>query len=132
MKSTYTRGSLIHKALEKISRKPMSHLEWRQEVTDKPMADFQIRAIDPLIADGYVTTRDKIYLITRNGEDYLGYLGRVKMQLPKSEVHHTMGTNYDGAELKKRPDRPNSEDFLKYPSRVNNRVYYRNGRVEAV
>ena len=132
MKSTYTRGSLIHKALEKISRKPMSHLEWRQEVTDKPMADFQIKAIDPLIADGYVTTRDKIFIITRNGEDYLGYLGRVKMQLPKSELHHTMGTNYDGAELKKRPVRANSEQFLSYPSRVGSRLFYRDGTVGAV
>ena len=132
MKSTYTRGSLIHQALEKISRQHMSALEWRQLTTKKPMVDFQTKAIDPLIADGYVTTRNKMYVITRDGEEYLETLGRVKMQLPNTQVHHTMNTTYDGAELKKRPDRPNAERFLDYPSRVSGRLFYRNGTVGAV
>jgi phosphoserine aminotransferase len=110
----------------------MSALEWRQLTTKKPMVDFQTKAIDPLIADGYVTTRNKMYVITRDGEEYLETLGRVKMQLPNTQVHHTMNTTYDGAELKKRPDRPNAERFLDYPSRVSGRLFYRNGTVGAV
>jgi hypothetical protein len=110
----------------------MSALEWRQITTKKPMSEFQIKAIDPLIADGNVATRNKMYVITRSGEECLEMLGRVKLQLPNNQVHHTMNTTYDGAELKKRPDRKNAERFLEYPSRVNNHLFYRNGTVGVV
>jgi hypothetical protein len=110
----------------------MSALEWRQITTKKPMAEFQVRAIEPLIVDGYVTTRNKMYVITRDGEEYLQTLGRVKLHLPSSHDHQIMHTTYNGAELKQRPVRANAEQFLSYPSRVNNRLYYRDGRVEAV
>ena len=130
-RSYYTRGSLPHKALDVISRKPMSTLEWRLEVTTKPMSFFQIHAIDVLLKDEYVTTRDKIFAITRKGEEYLDVLGRIKKQLPSSskKLEHV---GYDGAELKKPPAREEGLQFLLYPSRMNNKLRYRDGREETL
>ena len=133
MKSTYTRGSMFHKALDKISRKIMSAEEWKDEVTDKPMSFFQNRVIATMLSDGKVAVKNKVYSITKSGEDYLSELGRIKMQKPKETTGaYLVKTHYDGAELAKAPVRPNAEQFLQLPSRFSNRLVYRDGRVEVV
>jgi len=133
MKSTYSRGSMFHKALEKISRKIMSAEEWKDEVTHKPMSFFQGSVITTMLNDGRVAVKNKMYNITKSGEDYLSELGRVKMRKPQETAGaYLVKTHYDGAELSKAPVRPNAEQFLQLPSRFSNRLVYRNGRVGVV
>lgn len=133
-RSFYTRGSMIHHGLENISRSPMTDQEWRTQTKNISMERFYMYVISPLKKDGFVVSKDGFWIITNNGEAKLNELGATRQRKPASTSthHHTMNTTYDGAELKVKPARENAEDFLKYPSRVNSRLHYRNGTVEVM
>ena len=62
MKSTYTRGSYIHRALERIDREPHTKDRLRREIASVSIARFTDSIIAPLIADGFATLeRDTLY-----------------------------------------------------------------------
>lgn len=133
-RSFYTRGSMIHCGLENISRKPMTEQEWRTQTKSISMERFHMYVISPLKKDGFVVNRDGFWRVTNEGENRLSELGATRTRkTPKPTMpHHTMNTTYDGAELKTKPAREHAEDFLGYPSRINNRLFYRNGNVEVM
>ena len=133
-RSFYTRGSMIHHGLENISRQPMTEQEWRTQTKNISIDRFNMYIISPLKKDGFVVNRDGFWRITDKGEAKMDELGATKQRKPASAPtpYHTMNTTYDGAELKVKPARRNAEDFLNYPSRVNNHLHYRNGTVGAV
>jgi len=133
-RSLYTRGSIIHQGLENISRKPMTEQEWRTRTKSISLERFNMYVISPLTKDGFVVNRDGFWRITNEGEARLTDLGAVKVRRAATAPtqHHTMGTTYDGSELKIKPARENAEDFLRYPSRINNRLFYRDGTVGVV
>ena len=134
VRSFYTRGSMIHHGLENISRAPLSEQEWRTQTKNISIDRFHMYVISPLKKDGFVVNHDGFWRITSNGEARLNDLGATKIRkIPQpSQPHHTMNTTYNGAELKLKPARANAEDFMNCPSRVNNRLHYRNGTVGAV
>lgn len=131
MRSLYTRGSMIHQGLEKISRYPLTEQEWRTQTKNISTDRFNMYVISPLKKDGFVVNRDGFWKITTDGEAKLNELGAIRERKPTSapQPHYTQGTTYDGAELKVKPARNHAEDFLALPSRVNNRLHYRNGTV---
>ena len=133
-RSFYTRGSTIHFGLETISRKPMTEQEWRTQTKSISMERFHMYVISPLTKDGFVVNRDGFWRITNEGENRLSELGatRTRRVPTTTEPHYTMLTTYDGNELKLKPAREHAEDFLNYPSRINNRLFYRNGNVEVM
>ena len=133
-RSWYTRGSMIHRGLEKISRSPMTEQEWRTQTKNISIDRFNMYVISPLKKDGFVVNHDGFWRITSNGEARLSELGATKIRkIPQpSQPHYTLGTTYNGDELKLKPARENAEDFLNYPSRVKNRLHYRDGTVGAV
>jgi len=133
-RSFYTRGSTIHHGLENISRKPMTEQEWRTQTKSISMDRFQMYVISPLTKDGFVVNRDGFWRITTSGENRLIELGatRVRRESTTTEPHYTMLTTYNGDELRFKPAREHAEDFLNCPSRINNRLFYRNGNVEVM
>jgi hypothetical protein len=133
-RSFYTRGSMIHKGLEKISRTPLADAEWRTQTKKISLDRFYMYVINPLKKDGFVVNRDGFWRITKEGENRLSELGAIIVSTPerKPKLEPHAFFLYDGAELKAKPSRENAEDFLKYPSRMNNRLYYRDGRVEVM
>ena len=134
MRSLYTRGSMIHQGLEKISRYPLTEQEWRTQTKNISIDRFNMYVIGPLKKDGYVVMRDGFWKITSEGEAKLSDLGAIRERVPASapQPHYTIGTTYNGNELKLKPARENAEDFLNYPSRVNNHLHYRDGTVGAI
>jgi hypothetical protein len=134
MRSFYTRGSVIHHGLEKISRSPMTEQEWRTQTKNISMERFHMYVISPLKKDGFIVNHDGFWRITSSGEARMSELGATKIRkIPQpTQPHHTMNTTYSGAELKLKPARKNAEDFLNCPSRVNSRLHYRNGIVEVM
>jgi hypothetical protein len=133
-RSFYTRGSTIHHGLENISRKPMTEQEWRTQTKSISMVRFHMYVISPLKKDWFVVNHDGFWRITSNGEARLSELGatRTRRVSTKTEPHYTMLTTYDGNEIKLKPAREHAEDFLNYPSRINNCLFYRNGSVEVM
>jgi hypothetical protein len=125
---------MIHHGLENISRMPMIEQEWRTLTKNISIDRFYMYVIGPLKKDGYVITKDNFWQITNNGEAKLNELGATKERSPAkpSVPLHTMGTTYDGAELRVKPARQHAEDFMNCPSRVNNHLHYRDGTVGAV
>ena len=134
IRSFYTRGSMIHHGLENISRSPMTEQEWRTQTKNISIDRFHMYVISPLKKDGYVVSKDGFWQITNNGEAKLNELGATRERNPvkPSVPLHTMGTTYDGAELRVKPARQHAEDFLNYPSRVNSHLHYRDGTVGAI
>lgn len=49
-----------------------------------------------------------------------------------TQSHRGMSGHYDGAELRPYNGRPGAMDAFAMPSRMGGRLYYRDGRVEAV
>jgi hypothetical protein len=132
--SKYSRGSYIHRALEKLSREPMSADRLRRDISSVSIARFHESIIDPLVGDGFIESKGGIYHITSKGEVKLAELGPVKDKLPpqfakarQNDIMHN-GT-YDGKELKPQQNRLDGNDHFMWPSRVDNTLYYRDGRV---
>lgn len=133
-RSFYTRGSMIHSGLEKISRTPLADAEWRKQTKNISLERFYMYVINPLKKDGFVVNRNGFWCITKEGENRLSELGAIIAPAPKktTKIEPHAIYPYDGAELRVKPARKNAENFLKYPSRVNSRLYYRDGTVEVM
>ena len=132
MISKFTKNSKIHQALDCLYRMPMGPTELKRAInfTDST-PKFDAAIINPLINERFAVRKDLKYFITPSGLDKLMDLGQIKQRIPNASKVLGSGT-YDGAELRKSVERPGADDHLKYPSRQNNRLHYRDGRVEYV
>lgn len=132
--SKYSRGSYIHRALEKLSREPMSADRLRRDISSVSIARFHESIIQPLVNDGFIEGKGGIYYITKKGEVKLDELGPVKDKLPPQfasarRINILGNGTYDGKELRPQQNRIEGNDHLALPSRVDNLLYYRDGRV---
>ena len=132
VRSFYTRGSMIHRGLERIARCPLTEQEWRTQTENISIQRYFQYVIDPLKKDGFVQNRDGFWFITKSGEDRLSELGATKKLRVRHHKEDLLKTTYDGAEFRHMVTRPNAEDFLNYPSRRFNQLHYRDGRVEVM
>lgn len=132
MISKYTRGSTIHRALERIVRQPISAEDLRKQVTKESMPRFLLAVLHPLIKDGFVRAKDGVYEATPAGEERYSYLGAVKVQSPRLRPEDRvsrLNTTYDGEELRQQQNRPAGNDHENYPSRMGDMLFFRDGRV---
>lgn len=87
-----------------------------------------------LVSSGYVRRADAGWLLTRRGSQKLEELGPATGMRDKN----TRNTNlmnqpiYDPNKEHLTPLRPGALDFLKYPSRMGNRLHYRDGTVKEI
>jgi hypothetical protein len=132
MKSKYTRNSLIHQALESLDRHPRSPEELRTSLINISINRFNEYVTVPLLADNLANHEDGVMYLTAFGREKLSELGMVKSKLPSSHKLNMMGTHYDGKELAVSVMRPGADDHMKWPSRVNNELYYKDGTVEVL
>jgi len=89
-----------------------------------------------LVASGYARKVSKGWALTKRGQEKLEELGPAHGINPQSKTFKNslmlLPTYSPEKHNKNRPQRPGSEDFLQFPSRVGNRLYYRDGRVERI
>ena len=132
MISKFTKNSKIHHALDCLYRLPMGPTELKRAINfTESTSRFDATIVNPLINERFAVRKDLKYFITPLGQDKLMDLGQIKKKLPSAGK--VVGTgSYDGAELRKSVERPGADDHLKYPSRQNDRLHYRDGRVEHV
>lgn len=130
MKSTYTRNSLIHQAMEALDRVPRSPEQLRTNLVNISIARFNEAVTEPLLRDGLARNEDGVMWLTMLGREKIAELGMTKSRLPSSYKLESPKTSYDGAELKVRPVRIDADQHESFPSRTGNQLRYRDGRVE--
>lgn len=130
MKSTYTRNSLIHQALEMLDRLPRTAEQLRTSIANISITRFNEAVTEPLLRDGMARNENGLVYLTPLGREKLSALGMTKTKLPASHKAQLMHVPYDGAELKRHPYRIGSDQHKSYPSRVGNKLHYRDGRIE--
>jgi hypothetical protein len=87
-----------------------------------------------LVAAGYVRKVFKGWALTTQGTEKLNELGPVPGLNPQSKSFRDSvmkAPHYEPADYQA-PARPGSEDFLELPSRIGNKLYYRDGTVEEI
>ena len=128
----FIRNSMLHRALDVLSRTPMNELELKRAIQFTSSAPrFNQHVIIPLTNNFMTKRRDSVYHLTPTGEETLQTLGRIKLRMPSTEKFLPTGS-YDGHELKVSAVRHGADDHMLLPSRVGNALFYRDGRVEAV
>ena len=131
--SKYSRGSYIHRALERIEREPQTRDRLRREIASVSIARFNESIIQPLITDGFATIDREVLMITEKGRAKYEELGPVKDKLPPTfagaRKNNVFAGTYDGKELRPQQNRLEGNDHLALPSRVDDTLYYRDGRV---
>ena len=128
----FQKSSKLHQALDVLSREPLNELDLKRRINfDASVIRFNDGVIIPLVAGGYAKRVELVYRITKEGEELLNSLGRIKSKLPASHKHVPVGS-YDGRDILKGAVRINADDHFKCPSRRGDMLYYRDGRVEAV
>jgi hypothetical protein len=130
MKSTYTRNSLIHQALEALDRLPRSPEQLRTNLVTISMTRFNEAVTEPLLQDGLARHEGGVLVLTALGREKISFLGMTKTKLPSSHKNAIMNIPYDAAELLLKPVRYNADQHESFPSRVGNHLHYRDGRVE--
>jgi len=99
------------------------------------LARFDGEYMERLVSNGFVKRFGEGWLLTPSGEEKLEELGPARGVRRRNGQKHQLlmdRPNYDPKMDMPPPMRPGAEDFLKYPSRVGNYLYYRDGRVEQV
>lgn len=130
---TYKRGSRIHMVLDRLARLPISMHTFRIDMSfPESMSRIKQSIIEPLIRSRYMELVDEMYRITPSGLEKLHELGVVKPRLTPATSINRMEGHYDGKELRVSVERAGADDHMKYPSRRNGNLYYKDGRVEAV
>jgi hypothetical protein len=87
-----------------------------------------------LVAAGYVRKVFKGWSLTTQGTEKLNELGPVPGLNPQSKSFRDSvmkAPHYEPADYQA-PARPGSEDFLELPSRIGNKLYYRDGTVKEI
>lgn len=132
-KSTYTRGSSIHRTLELICALPSTKDQMKLKITKESMPRFLDVCINPLLADKLIVKKGDFYHATEAGVARLEVLGPTKKHLPHRKNKSWMeNIVYAGKELTMRPIRPGADDHEKCPSLVGDIRKYRDGRTEKV
>ena len=130
--SRYIKNSKLHQALDVLSRMPIGEAELKQKINfSASVPRFNESVIIPLTNDKFVTRVHLMYKITPWGEEALMELGRIKSMLPATTKFVPTG-NYEGGELTAPCVRPSGDEHFKHPSRRDNKLFYRDGRVEAI
>lgn len=130
--SRYIKNSKLHQALDVLSRMPTGESELKRKINfTASVPRFNEAVLMPLTNDKFVTRLHMLYKITPLGEEALQELGRIKSVLPATTKFVPDGS-YDGKELSVACVRPSGDDHFMHPSRRNDMLYYRDGRVEAV
>lgn len=132
MKSTYTRNSLIHQAMEALERLPRSPEQLRTNLANISIRRFNEAVTEPLLQDGLARIEGNVMVLSALGREKISALGMTKTKLPASHKAALMNVPYDGAELKAKPARTNAEQHESFPSRNGNQLHYRDGRVEVL
>jgi predicted transcriptional regulator len=97
------------------------------------LARFDGEYMQRLVTSGYVRQSKEGWELTRRGEEKLAELG------PASGIHHGRKDResrlyerpiYEPGKEIRPPMRLGSEEFLQWPSRIGNSLYYRDGRIE--
>ena len=132
MKSTYTRNSLIHQALESLDRLPRAPEKLRTNLANISIARFNEAVTEPLVRDGMARLDGGVLVLTALGREKISELGMTKTKLPASHKNSIMNVPYDGAELRVKPVRIGADQHENFPSRVGSKLHYRDGRVEAL
>ena len=132
MKSKYTRGSLIHQAIESLDRIPRSPEQLRTSLDNISMQRFNQYVTGPLVADGLALIKENVMYLTAKGREKFSELGMCKTKLPPSHKAELLNSVYEGKELKVAAVRAGADDHMRFPSRVNNTLRFRNGTVKAM
>ena len=130
MKSTYTRNSLIHQALEYLDRLPRPAEQLRTNLATISMTRFNEAVTEPLLRDGMARNEGGVLYLTLLGREKFAEMGMTKTKLPTSHKNAIINIPYDGAELLSKPTRLNADQHENFPSRVGNHLHYRDGRFE--
>jgi hypothetical protein len=130
MKSKYTRGSLIHQAIESLDRMPRSPEQLRTSLDNISIKRFNEYVTYPLVNDGFAVIKEDMMYLTALGREKFSELGMCKTRLPPSHRAELISTTYDGKELKVAAVRVGADDHMRFPSRVGNTLRYRDGRIE--
>lgn len=132
MKSTYTRNSLIHQAMEALERLPRSPEQLRTNLANISIGRFNEAVTEPLLRDGLARIEGNVMVLSALGREKISALGMTKTKLPASHKLELPRTPYDGAELRARPVRIDADQHEQFPSRVGTKLSYRDGRVESL
>lgn len=136
MISKYTKNSKIHQALEALSFLPVDAIELRRKIHFREsMQRFEHYIVLPLTSDKLVKLTDYKFVITDLGLHRLSELGTVKKMLAPTPARNFVPTKIDpyrGDELRPQQMRPEANIHFEFPSRIGNKLHYRDGRVEAV
>ena len=128
----FIRNSMLHRALDVLSRTPMTEQELKRTIQfTSSVPRFNQHIIIPLTNNFMTKRRDSVYHLTQTGEDTLQTLGRIKIRMPSTEKFIPTGS-YDGHELKVSAVRRGADDHMMLPSRVGDKLFYRDGRTEAL
>jgi hypothetical protein len=130
--SRYIKNSKLHQALDALSRESLNESDLKRKINfSASVPRFNEAVLIPLSNEKYITRVHMLYKITELGEETLQDLGRIKSVLPPTTKFVPKG-DYDGKELSMACVRPSGDDHFHCPSRRNDMLYYRDGRVEAV
>jgi chemotaxis receptor (MCP) glutamine deamidase CheD len=128
----YIKNSKLHQALDALSRQPLNESELKRKINfTASVIRFNQNIVVPLVNDKFVTRVHMLYKITPLGEEVLQEMGRIKVMLPATTKFVSEG-DYDGKELSMACVRPSGDDHFHCPSRRNDMLYFRDGRVEAI
>ena len=99
------------------------------------VARFDGEYMSRLVASGYVRQINQAWAITRRGQQKLEELGPASGLREKNTQHKSLMHQPEYQPEKHNPPmpvRPGSLDFLNYPSRMGNRLVYRDGTVKEI
>jgi hypothetical protein len=129
----YKRGTRIHFVLDRLARLPIPVETFRLDMSLlESTARVNESIIEPLLRSNYMEMMEGKYHITASGLNKLHELGFVKPRLTPSAQINRMEGHYDGKELRVSVERRGADDHMQHPSRRNDSLYYKDGRVEAV
>lgn len=128
------RNAGSHRILHALSFGSKSGKELKHTVGSiNSVARFEGEYMSRLVTGGYVRRDVQGWSITKRGQEMLESLGPVS-GMPRKAHREPMAhlPVYVPAQTHKTPMRPGSEDFLKYPSRMANKLFYRDGTVKDI
>ena len=129
------RNAGSHRILHALSFGEKSSKELKNIVgAINSVARFDGEYMMRLVSSGYVRRTTSGWAITRRGLAKLGELGPAAGMRDKQQRNTAImeRPDYDPSKEPQKPMRPGSEDFLAYPSRIGNRLYYRDGSIKEI
>lgn len=133
IKSKYMRNSRIHRALEKLRLAPQRYSDIKKMIVGTTtQSRFDDEIMSPLLNDKFIILKDDFYHLTKDGEEKYVELGAViahtKHGAPSNTINKVSGL-YVMADSYKDAMRPGANDHFNHPSRIGDKLTYRNGYV---